>query len=74
MATGQLDLDALARRLANRDPNRTDANVQSDLHALLLAAPLHLEEHDLPNLEIVLEQQAGRRRRIDVEAVYVCRG
>ena len=68
MSTGRLDLDALARRLANRDSSRTEANVQSDLHALLLAAPLELEEHDLRYLEIVLEQQAGARRRIDVEA------
>ena len=34
------------------------ANVQSDLHALLLAAPLELEEGDLLNLDPVLEQQA----------------
>lgn len=68
MPTGQLDLDALARRLAHRDPNRTEANVQSDLHALLLVAPLELEEHDLRDLEVVLEQQAGSRHRIDVEA------
>lgn len=68
MSTGQLDLDALARRLANRNPNRTEANVQSDLHALLLAAPLELDEHDLRDLNVVLEQQAGSRRRIDVEA------
>ena len=68
MSTGQLDLDALARRLATRDPNRTEANVQSDLHALLLVAPLALEEHDLRDLEVILEQQAGSRRRIDVEA------
>jgi hypothetical protein len=51
--------------MADRDAQRTEANVQSDLHALLLAAPLELEDNDL---EIVLEQQAGGRRRIDVEA------
>lgn len=64
--TGQIDLDALARRLATRVSGRTEANVQSDLHALLLAAPLELEEGDLT--EIVLEQPAGSKRRIDVEA------
>ena len=68
VSVGQLNLDALTRRLANRDPGRTEANVQSDLHALLLAAPLELDEHDLRDLEVVLEQQAGARRRIDVEA------
>ena len=63
MPTGNLDLDALALRMANRTASRTEANVQSDLHALLLAAPLELEEDDL---NPVLEQQAGAGRRIDV--------
>ncbi|ROZ76701.1 SAM-dependent DNA methyltransferase [Ramlibacter sp. WS9] len=63
-----LDLNALARRLADRDHARTEANVQSDLHAFLLAAPLELDEDDLRDLDVVLEQQAGARRRIDVEA------
>lgn len=67
MPTGSVDLDKLVRRLATRTPQRTEANVQSDLHALLLAAPLDLEEDDL---EIVLEQQAGERKRIDVEAGF----
>lgn len=67
MHTGNLDLNALALRMANRTPSRTEANVQSDLHALLLAAPLELEEDDL---NPVLEQQAGGGRRIDVEAGY----
>ena len=66
MPTGQIDLTVLGRRLAARDEARTEATVQSDLHALLLAAPLELEERDL--IEIVLEQPAGARRRIDVEA------
>lgn len=39
--------------------------MQSDLHALLLAAPLNLEDDQLD--DIVLEQQAGGQRRIDVE-------
>lgn len=68
MPTGAIDLDALARRLSARAPHRTEANVQSDLHALLLAAPLQLEEHNLS--DIVLEQPAGARRRIDVEAGF----
>lgn len=70
MPTGNLDLNALAARLANRVNTRTEANVQSDLHALLLAAPLELEENDLINLDPVLEQQAGAGRRIDVEAGF----
>lgn len=68
MMRGHIDLDALAKRLANRDAKRTEANVQSDLHALLLAAPLELEEDDLRDDEVILEQQAGARHRIDVEA------
>ena len=70
MPTGNLDLNALAARLANRVNTRTEANVQSDLHALLLAAPLELEENDLLHLDPVLEQQAGSGRRIDVEAGF----
>jgi SAM-dependent methyltransferase len=56
--------------MATRDIPRTEANVQSDLHAFLLAAPLELEEHDIKDLDIVLEQQAGARKRIDVEAGF----
>ncbi len=66
MATGHLDLLALVRRLADMTPARTEANVQRDLQAMLLAAPLQLGEGDLE--DIVLEQPAGGRRRIDVEA------
>lgn len=66
MPIGRIDLNALARRLATRAASRTEANVQSDLHALLLAAPLQLGEGDLN--EIILEQPAGAKRRIDVEA------
>lgn len=65
-----MDLDALVRSMAQRTPQRTEANVQSELHALLLSAPLDLEEGDLKDLTIVLEQQAGDRKRIDVEAGF----
>ena len=65
LSTGRIDLDALVRRLAARDETRTEANVQSGLHAFLLAAPLELEDSDL---QIILEQQAGGGLRIDVEA------
>lgn len=70
MTTGNIDLNALAKRLANRDAKRTEANVQSDLHALLLAAPLELDDEDLRDDEVILEQQAGGGHRIDVEAGF----
>ncbi len=68
MTKGTIDLDQLVHAMANRDEPRTEANVQSGLHALLLTAPLELEEENLRDLEVVLEQQAGARKRIDVEA------
>jgi SAM-dependent methyltransferase len=68
MPVGTIDLAELLRRMARRETPRTEANVQSDLHALLLSAPLSLREQDLEDREITLEQQAGSRRRIDVEA------
>ena len=60
-----IDLNALALRLASRQPGRTEATVQSDIHALLLAAPLNLDDSQLE--DIVLESPAGSRRRIDIE-------
>lgn len=60
-----VDLKQLVARMAKRDKTRTEANAQSDLHMLLTVAPLALEDHHLE--EIVLEQQAGGGRRIDVE-------
>lgn len=64
----QVDLADVLRRMANRDERRTEANIQSDLHTLLLTASLQLEEANIEELEVVLEQQTGARRRIDVEA------
>lgn len=69
MSTSNVDLTVLARRMADRRTGRTEANVQSDLHMLLTAAPVQLEDGDLN--EIVLESPAGQRRRIDVEAGFV---
>jgi hypothetical protein len=54
--------------LADRRAGRTEADVRSDLHMLLTAAPLQLDDHDLD--EIVLDSPAGRRRRIHVEAGF----
>jgi hypothetical protein len=42
-----VDLPGLVGRLADRRPGRTEANVQSDLHLLLTAAPLDLGDQDL---------------------------
>ena len=61
----EIDLRQLVSRLADRRPERTEANVQSDLHILLTVAPLQLEDDQLS--DIVLESPAGSRRRIDVE-------
>jgi hypothetical protein len=66
MPAAPLDLRTLLARLADRRQGRTEANVQSDLHMLLTLAPLDLGDDDLQ--DIVLEQPAGQRRRIDVEA------
>lgn len=55
----------LIRRLIGRDGSRTEAEVQADIRALLLSAPLQLHEGDLEN--VLLESPLGDRRRIDVE-------
>lgn len=68
MPMGMIDLTQILRRMASREEPRSEANVQSDLHAFLLAAPLSLQDEDLEDREIILEKQAGSRRRIDVEA------
>ncbi len=65
MSHAQVDLEEVLRRMADRRPARTEANVQADLHLLLTAAPLELTEGDLR--DTVLESPAGQRRRIDVE-------
>lgn len=65
MLGGAIDLAELVQALADRKPGRTEATVQGQLHALLIAAPLQLEQHHIQ--DIVLEQPAGKRLRIDVE-------
>jgi hypothetical protein len=60
-----IDLQQVVSRLADRRPERTESNVQSDLHLLLVAAPLDLVDAQLE--EIILESPVGVRRRIDVE-------
>ncbi|MFO0602045.1 MAG: N-6 DNA methylase [Polyangiales bacterium] len=56
-----IDLPALIAFLANRDAPRTEAVVQADVRQLLLSAPLNLND------DVLLESQAGGRKRIDVE-------
>lgn len=68
VALGNIDLRELVVRLADRRKGRTEANVQSDIHTLLLAAPLNLDDHQVA--DSVLEQQAGDRRRIDIEVGF----
>jgi hypothetical protein len=63
--SGYVDLLDLVRRLADRETTRTEANVQSDLHTLLIAAGLNLGDAEIK--DITLEAQVGARRRIDVE-------
>lgn len=68
MRSAAIDLRAVALRLADRRQGRTEANVQSDLHLFLDAAPLDLDDGDL--LDVILEAPAGEQRRIDVEAGF----
>ncbi|MFD2460539.1 N-6 DNA methylase [Amycolatopsis samaneae] len=57
-------MQALLRRLANRDRVQSEATLQADVRQLLLSGGLNLAEHDL---EVDLETQVGDRRRIDIE-------
>ena len=65
---GAVDLRALVSDLADRGRGgRTEADVQSGIKVLLLAAPLNLHDEELVDQVVSLESQAGQRRRIDVE-------
>ncbi len=63
-----VDLETFVSGLATRSPSRSEATVQADVRALLLAAPLNLAEHGVEAIN--LETPAGQRRRIDIEAGY----
>lgn len=65
---GSLDLEALVRRIAGE--SRTEATLQSEIHTLLLASDLNLDDDDVVN--ITLESQTGPRRRIDIEIGHAC--
>ncbi len=65
---GTIDLKTLVAGIADRGrPGRTEADVQSSIKTLLLAAPFNLAEGDLVDREVFLEPQAGGGHRIDVE-------
>jgi hypothetical protein len=59
-------LAQIAQRLAAGSKGRTEADIQADVRAFLLAAPLDLAAGEVA--EVGLETPAGAGRRIDVEA------
>lgn len=63
---GREELRELVRRLASRDPARSEATLQADVRQLLLTGPLGLAEDQV----VDLESQVGNRRRIDVEVGF----
>lgn len=58
-------VNEIAARLGKGAEGRSEADIQADVRAMLLATPLGLDEDDL---EILLEASAGEGRRIDIEA------
>lgn len=65
---GSIDLKALVADLADRrGAGRTEADVQSSIKVLLLAAPFNLADADLLDRTVFLEAQSGGGHRIDVE-------
>ena len=56
----------IVARLAAGSHGRAEAEIQADVRAFLLEAPLELAEDQV--LDVTLEAQAGGGRRIDVEA------
>jgi SAM-dependent methyltransferase len=53
-------------RLVERNPRRTEAEIQADVRQFILSAPFELEPGDLT--DVSLESPVGDRRRIDVQA------
>jgi hypothetical protein len=53
MPIGQADLTELVRRLATKSPGQTEANVQADLHTLLVVGGLNLGDAEVN--DVVLE-------------------
>lgn len=62
-------VEQMVSRLVQRDSDRTEADLQSDLAALLQQAPFDLSERQVVKREVAL--QDGTRRRIDVQAGHL---
>jgi SAM-dependent methyltransferase len=67
VATREVDLNELVTRLASRSKTRTESDLQSDVRTLLLYGGLNVGDADL---NVLLETQAGERRRIDIEVGF----
>ncbi len=64
---GELEPHRIVLRLGAQAKDRTEADIQSDIRALLLSAELELDDVDV---EVKLEAQAGDGLRIDVQAGF----
>lgn len=65
-------LEDLTARIVRRDPSRSEATLQADIRAFILAASLNVDANDISEEAqiVALESQLadGSRRRIDIEA------
>lgn len=65
-------LEDLTARLARRDSGRSEATLQADIRAFILAAGLNVDANDLAEESVAVTMEAqlgdGSRRRIDVES------
>lgn len=59
----------VTERIARRNPQRTEADLQSDIAMLLLSGGLNLDDHDVVKRESQVGD--GSRRRIDVEVGHL---
>lgn len=62
-------VQTVTERIARRDPQRTEADLQSDIAMLLLSGGLNLADHDVVKRESQVGD--GTRRRIDVEVGHL---
>ncbi|MDX3567844.1 N-6 DNA methylase [Streptomyces sp. ID05-47C] len=62
-----VDLPQLVSRIAARDSGRSEADLTSDIRALLLYGGLNLHSTDVEDVSVRLESAASMRRRIDIE-------
>ncbi|MGC0236841.1 hypothetical protein [Arthrobacter sp. SD76] len=65
-------LEDLTARIARRDSGRSEATLQADIRAFILAAALNVDANDITeeSISVTMEAQLGdgTRRRIDVES------